>query len=311
MNTPRTARTAGAGHPPARNTGWGLPQAGRGRALKRLASVAVSAAMVAVLAVAARDGAVPDVRSVRPAAALLLLVLVFLTNNVVCGVRWSLLLPGQGLRWAVRRYTEAAFWGLVLPFAGDVYRSLGGRERVDAVVFDRLLSGLVILAAAGVSAATLALPTGALLGALAVVAGALAAWARLRPRVLRDAPLPPARVLGGSLALTALYIACVALTVLTAGHAVGFAMPAATAILVAPMVLAGAAAPSLLGLSPGLAVLGWSYLHAGATAEQAATAVGLFAVSSLVLVALGGLSLLAARLRPGMAVREAPAEVAA
>ena len=73
--------------------------------------------------------------------------------------------------------------------------------------------------------------------------------------------------------------------------AVGLSFDPAQALLVAPLVAAGGMLPSLSGLSPSYAVLGWSVARLEGEGGQVAAVIALALAVQLAAAGVGGLSL--------------------
>jgi len=261
--------------------------------MRRVIAAVITAAVVAAGVVAVRRGAVPEPGGVRWPLAIAAAGLAVIANNVICGLRWRLFLTDGRSRWdAVRTYSEAAFVSTFVPFGSEAYRSWGNRHALDAVVTDRILSGLAIAGAA--AAGAVAVPWSPPISA-AVLLGAAAVWFVLRRRLVADRVAVTLRRLVGAMMMSVLYILVSAVVFLLLFHGAGVPIGVADALAVTPAVLLGAAVPSISGVGPGLVVLSVFASSRGADPSRTATIIALLLGAQLLLGALGGALLVGRR----------------
>lgn len=226
----------------------------------------------------------------QPAAAAVILMV--LANDAVCGLRWNLFRSPRGGDWeAIRRYAEAAMLSTLLPLAGDAWRARGGRRSLDGVALDRLISGSVIALCAVAAACALTYKVATVAVAAAPVLALAAGWGLIRRRL--GLQQVPASALAAAAALSLLYVVLAALAFLLAFAAAGVRADVEHTVLVTPLVLLAAAVPSIAGLGPGAALLGWVAALAGATPGQTYSIVGLLVIGQLAVWLLGWISLAA------------------
>jgi hypothetical protein len=234
---------------------------------------------------------------------------------VLCPLRWHAISEsGQRRRWHLRAYAESELLGLLTPghVGADLWRTRrlahGGMQTSSAVAevaLDRLLGAIGLAVFVGVAGA--ALPTRILLGALGLaVAGLVAALLvrRFRPHLMPRRKLPaPSRVARG-IALSLGYQLSIG--------ALLFGIVAATGHTLSPLALLGAFGASQVagvlpgpnGASPRDGALVMALMGLGLPWQAALGSVTLMAsIAWLPALLLGGVSLLAARRRPGLSPR--------
>lgn len=241
---------------------------------------------------------------------------------VLCPLRWHALSDANlGRSWHLRVHAEGEVLGLATPgrVGAELWRvhrleQDAGMPRSSAlleIALDRLVGaggGLVLLLLA-----VLALPTAAWLPAVAlaiVVAGALVALLRWRPKLLSAHSIPSAPALGLGLLLSVAHQLSVVGLWLGTLAALG-AHPHPLTVLGALMASQVAAiAPGINGLSPRDGALVLALTSAGVGWQAAAGAVALNAVmSAAAALLLGGLGH-AARWYPGPTRRPRPSHSA-
>lgn len=263
--------------------------------MHRRLAVAGTAATVLAAALFLRHG-IPRPADPRWPMVVVACVAVLVANDGVCALRWRLFMPLSVSRTeAVRQYSEAAFINTILPFAGDAWRARSGRAALGAVISDRAVGGAVVAVGAVVSCAVIGYRGAGVMAIAAAIVVAAALWLLLGHRLIPRLRLDPQR-LAQAAALTVLFLLISAVAFAAAFSAARIDISVVDALAITPLVLLAAAVPSLSGVGPGLVVLGWAAVRAGADSGQTADVVVVLLLGQLAVAVLGALSL-AARTR--------------